>query len=65
MVELKDFLHPGEKKLLQRILNIAVDNYNIQEFIKNVNDKNRNSHDFIVINEGKVVNFLISGYFGC
>lgn len=36
MVELRDFMHPGERKLLQKITLVALSYHKIQEFIKRV-----------------------------
>lgn len=36
MIELCDFLHPGERDLLRKILNIALQYHEIEEFRKKV-----------------------------
>lgn len=35
-VEMQTFLHPGERKIMQRIANVAVKYHQIQKFIKSV-----------------------------
>lgn len=52
MIELRDFLHPGERKLLQRIMHVALDHHHIQEFIKLVLTQNTQKLDIQAVHEG-------------
>ncbi|GLV43445.1 Grip75 [Carabus blaptoides fortunei] len=51
MIELRDFLHPGERKLLQRIMHVALDHHHIQEFIKLVFTQNTQKLDIQAVLE--------------
>lgn len=43
--EMQKFLHPGERKILQRIANVAVKYQKIQKFIKSVTDLEDNTEN--------------------
>lgn len=50
--DIRKFLHPGEKQLLQRIIKIAIKHHDIQEFIKLVTVPQKNVCE--TENDGKV-----------
>lgn len=52
MVELRDFLHPGERKLLQKIMQVALSYHKIQEFVKCVGALKSNQINIQSVQEG-------------
>lgn len=52
MVELRDFMHPGERKLLQKITLVALSYHKIQEFIKRVGALKSNQINIQAVQEG-------------
>lgn len=54
MIQLQDFLHPGERKLLQRIMQIARDYHHFQEFIRSVLELNTHKINAQSAQEGTI-----------